>query len=208
MWCWLLYARDTGDRAAIKMESLEVVRLAAEEALSRQEKTARRTCGRLQNTPRKGLPICGLHLLVGHKRVAIGIDDLVVRVRNRFFRAIALKEVKLSETREKRYVLRHEITAQHMITLYNCKTERIPRYSNPLSINLWNCPSAIQYTVKPINSYRPSDKMLSWLARRKAVATPLLSRLVAGWRIKLNSPCFRFSGLLDPVPYKPELAYP
>jgi hypothetical protein len=35
-----------------------------------------------------------------------------------------------------------------------------------------------------------------------------LSRLVAGWRIKLNSPCFRFSGLLDPVPYEPELAYP
>jgi hypothetical protein len=65
-----------------------------------------------------------------------------------------------------------------MITLYNTKTERVPRYSNSPSINLWNCPTAIRYTVKPIDSNRPPDNMLSWSARRKAVVTPLLSRWV------------------------------
>jgi hypothetical protein len=45
-----------------------------------------------------------------------------------------------------------------MITLYNTKTERVPRYSNSPSINLWNCPSPIRDTVKPIDSYKTSGQ--------------------------------------------------
>ena len=81
------------------------------------------------------------------------------RVRNQFFRAIGLKE---SETlRNEGKALRKcdtKLLLDIVITLYNTKTERVPRYSNSPSINLWNCPSPIRYTVKPIDSYKTSGQ--------------------------------------------------
>jgi hypothetical protein len=64
-----------------------------------------------------------------------------------------------------------------MIAIYNTKTERVPRYSNSPSINLWNCPSPIRYTVKPIDSYKTSGQDAFLVRETQGVATPLLSRL-------------------------------
>src|ERR1700743_3761988 len=84
------------------------------------------------------------------KPPAATTPKIIPRVRNQFFCAIGLKDGETLRNEEKTLLkCDAKLLLDIVIALYRTKTEHIPRYSNLLSINLWDCPSARRTSKAP-----------------------------------------------------------